>query len=428
MNFLFQVRTAIFFGLIAFLLFLYRNFRNKKLAPPEAGGAWPIIGHLHLLGGPEPAHKVLGKMADKYGPIFTVKLGVHRALIASNWEMAKECLTINDRVFANRPKTLALESENQWCNHRLHDHNANSNQIDMKRWFNDVTLNEILRLVLGKRSDDDQNGQWKGALVKFLELSGLFVVSDGLPFLRWFDIGGHEKEMKKSKELDVVAQQWVNEHKLQRTSEIVKVNGEDQDVMDVLLSVIDDSEKEFEGRDADTIIKATCLPDRIPQPVTLVWVLSLLKNPHTLKKVQQELDTHIGRDKQVKESDIDKLIYLQAAVKETLLLYPPGPLLIPHESTEDCIVANYHVPENTQLHVNFFGRFIEIPEFGQTLKNFNQKHVYQVVVIWTLRDKTSNSCHLVVEEGCALESHLLYKFYILHWLSCYMDLILPLIK
>ncbi|KAL9450969.1 hypothetical protein AB3S75_012671 [Citrus x aurantiifolia] len=48
-------------------------------------------------------------MADKYGPIFTIRMGINRALVVSNWEIAKECLTTHDKVFANRPKTLAME-------------------------------------------------------------------------------------------------------------------------------------------------------------------------------------------------------------------------------------------------------------------------------------------------------------------------------
>ncbi|KAM7264884.1 hypothetical protein ACFE04_002567 [Oxalis oulophora] len=103
---------TVFVTLFPFAIFLcytfyIRNLNNK--APPQAGGSWPVIGHLHLLGGQEPAHKVLGKLADKHGPIFTVKLGVHRALVVSSRELAKECFTRNDKVFANRPTTLAME-------------------------------------------------------------------------------------------------------------------------------------------------------------------------------------------------------------------------------------------------------------------------------------------------------------------------------
>ncbi|KAM7253301.1 hypothetical protein ACFE04_025919 [Oxalis oulophora] len=404
-----QLLIAIFSSLFAFTIFLYYTFYIKKLinkkAPPQAGGSWPVIGHLHLLGGQEPAHKVLGKLADKHGPIFTINLGVHRALVVSSWESAKECFTRNDKVFADRPTTLAMEilgydfslfgfsPYGQYWRHirkistvellslrrlqmlsnvrdsvvqssikNLHqlcaDGNSNKVCADMKKWCSDVTLDLILSLVVGKRISDDQNASLKEALTTFFELSGLFVVSDGLPFLRWFDIGGHEKAMKKTfKELDEVVQKWLDEHKL--TKVISNDHNKDQDFMDVLLSVIDETEKEFEGRDADTIIKATCLNMILAgsdtTTVTLIWALSLLvNNPRTLNKAQQELDTHVGKERQVKESDMNNLIYLQAIIKETLRLYPPGPLSVPHKSTEDCTVANYHVPANTHLHVNIW--------------------------------------------------------------------------
>ncbi|XP_061370693.1 flavonoid-6-hydroxylase-like [Gastrolobium bilobum] len=54
----------------------------------------------------------------------------------------------------------------------------------------------------------------------------------------------------------------------------------------------------------------------------------------------------------VVESDLQKLEYLQAILKETLRLYPPGPLSVPHESMEDCIVGGYHVPAGTRLLTN----------------------------------------------------------------------------
>ena len=89
--------------------------------------------------------------------------------------------------------------------------------------------------------------------------------------------------------------------------------------------------------------------------VTLTWVLSLLlNNRHALKKAQEELDIHVGKDKLVEESDIKMLVYLQAIVKETLRLYPPGPLSVPHESMEDCVVGGYHIPAGTRLLINLY--------------------------------------------------------------------------
>ncbi|KAL7604603.1 hypothetical protein Lser_V15G18804 [Lactuca serriola] len=83
---------------------------GKNLKPPQAKGAWPIIGHLHLLRGAELPHKVLGDMAEKHGPIFTIKLGVHQGLVVSDATIAKDCFTTNDKAFASRPKTEASKT------------------------------------------------------------------------------------------------------------------------------------------------------------------------------------------------------------------------------------------------------------------------------------------------------------------------------
>ncbi|PHU20846.1 hypothetical protein BC332_11997 [Capsicum chinense] len=94
-------------------LFLHKLFSSSAKRPsrnvPKADGAWPIIGHLHLLNGPQMPHKVLSYMAEKYGPIFQLKLGVNQLVAVSDHKIVKECFTTNDMAFANRPKTLASE-------------------------------------------------------------------------------------------------------------------------------------------------------------------------------------------------------------------------------------------------------------------------------------------------------------------------------
>jgi cytochrome P450 len=89
--------------------------------------------------------------------------------------------------------------------------------------------------------------------------------------------------------------------------------------------------------------------------VTLTWALSaLLNNRHALRKAQEEVDIHVGKERLVNEKDINKLSYLQAIVKEALRLYPPGPLSGPRESIEDCTIGGYHVPKGTRLVVNLW--------------------------------------------------------------------------
>ncbi|GJV90454.1 cytochrome P450 CYP82D47-like protein [Tanacetum coccineum] len=117
MNFHFPVSTILATSFTVLIVGFILRIINKKWVnsgknrkpPPQAKGAWPIIGHLHLLGASQIHHKVLGDMAEEHGPIFTIKLGSHQVLVASNVELARDCLTTNDKAFASRPKAQAFE-------------------------------------------------------------------------------------------------------------------------------------------------------------------------------------------------------------------------------------------------------------------------------------------------------------------------------
>ncbi|KAH7567340.1 hypothetical protein JRO89_XS07G0054700 [Xanthoceras sorbifolium] len=63
--------------------------------------------------------------------------------------------------------------------------------------------------------------------------------------------------MKKTvKKLDIVVQGWLEEQKKKRASgEVI----DDEDFMDVMLTILQDEAQLFPGSDVDTINKATCL-------------------------------------------------------------------------------------------------------------------------------------------------------------------------
>ncbi|KAI4344962.1 hypothetical protein L6164_012134 [Bauhinia variegata] len=124
-----------------------------------------------------------------------------------------------------------------------------------------------------------------------------------------------------------------------------------------MISMLDGCE--LAGYDADTVNRATTLTliagATDTNTITLTWAMSLLLNhPHVLKKAQEELDTLVGRDRLVKDSDIDKLQYIQAIVKETLRIHPPGPLSGPREFTEDCTLGGYQISKGTRLITNLW--------------------------------------------------------------------------
>ncbi|KAJ6320790.1 hypothetical protein OIU78_016061 [Salix suchowensis] len=248
------ILSALITPLIYYLFWISKK-ENRKRAPPEAAGAWPLIGHLHLLGGSRPPHITLGNLADKYGPIFTVKLGVHRALIVSNSEMAKECLTTNDKAFATRPMALAMDILGYNYSMLGFSHYGAYWRLIRKITTLEIIVNRRYVDYVSHR-EEKSSDEWRDSLRTFFELSGMFVVSDALPFLRWMDLGGVEKAMKRTaKNIDHVAEKWLEEHKQKKASGTTK---REEDFMDLMLSVLDDIEG-FSNRNTDTINKATCL-------------------------------------------------------------------------------------------------------------------------------------------------------------------------
>ncbi|CAL1410906.1 unnamed protein product [Linum trigynum] len=406
-------------ALAVVLLLSYFLFKRPKSGKgkqvPEAGRSWPVIGHLLSLRGAELPHLKFAELADKYGPIFMVRIGLFPYLVVSSSELAKELYTTHDAVISSRPNLTASvilgnNSANfgfspygeYWrqmrkitalellSNRRLDllkhvrtsevkaaikdlytvweksNNRTGSSKVraQMNKWFGDMNLNVILGMVAGKRyfgsvavEDEKQAERCRKLMRDFFHYAGQLVVRDMFPFLGFLDIGGHEKTMKKlNDDLNSLAEEWIEEHRNKR--EITSSEDEQQqDFIDVLLSVLKDVD--LNGYDLDTVCKSTVMTLIVggtdTTTVTLTWALSLLlNNPSTLTRAQEELDEIVGKERLVDESDIAELPYFQAILKEAMRLYPAGPIGGPREFCKDCTVGGYHVPAGTRLLVNFY--------------------------------------------------------------------------
>ncbi|KAM0979378.1 hypothetical protein ACFX13_015524 [Malus domestica] len=229
--------------------------------------------------------------------------------------------------------------------------------VQLKQWFNDLTLKVFFRMVAGNRynnlGDEIDEVRCHKAVRELFHFIGLFALGDAVPWLRFLDIGGHEKAMKKTaKELDTIVMSWLEEHKQRRA----KDGDNNRDFIDLMLSVLDrQNVAQHESFDADTVMKATVLNliagGSDPTSVLMGCAISmLLDNRHALKKVYEELDNQVGKGRLVNELDINNLVYLQAVIKEVLRLYATFSGY--REFIEDCIVGGHHVPKGTWLTVN----------------------------------------------------------------------------
>ncbi|KAI6694438.1 hypothetical protein NL676_022148 [Syzygium grande] len=394
--------------------------------PPELPGAWPVIGHLHLLRDQIPLARTLAAMADAQGPVFRIRLGVHPTTVISSREAVRECFTTHDRDLASRPKSKAgihlgygyaafgfVEYGDFWREMRkitmlellstrrldnlkhvqaseidtfikdLHTlcrtntdnvQNGSSKVVVISQLLELLTLNIIIRMIASKRyfglssastgsstDGNDEASHLRKVIKDFMYISGFPAVSDLLPFTGWTDCVGTVKTMKRvARELDEIVGKWVEEHKLKRGDDrIVGAMDVKEDFIDVMLSVIGEDGLASFGHSPETLIKATVVNIIVAGSDTtslnLTWVLSLLlNNKHALKRAQEEIDRKVGEDKWVQDSDIERLPYLQAIVKETLRLYPPGPLSVPHEAIKDCTVSGYLIPKGTRIFVNLW--------------------------------------------------------------------------
>ncbi|KAM0939567.1 putative cytochrome P450 [Dioscorea sansibarensis] len=389
---LLQSMVAIFALIILYMVWWnsgFKSFVSKHKQPPQPFFTLPVIGHLHLfLNIGQPLYRKLGDMADKLGPAFMLRFGSRRTLVISSWDVVKECFTINDKGLSARPSTAITKymcydsamysfapygsywrsigkftnteflsntrldnvkhimlAEIETCLKELHtlcecDTNNNNNNnnnnrssvitVNMKEWFGDLSFNVVLQMVAGKRffgsgSASDEARRFRKATHQFFHLLFVSVPSDMFPWLEWVDLGGHVKTMKAAaKEMDSVMVWLMEEHRERRTSGVA---AGDADFMDVMLSIVGDDHELRNYFDQETLIKATSL-------------------------VQTELDEKVGKDRVVNESDIKNLIYLQAVIKESFRLTPPGELLVPRETVHDCVVAGFHIPTGTQVIVN----------------------------------------------------------------------------
>ncbi|CAL5387205.1 unnamed protein product [Camellia sinensis] len=254
-------------GTLLALLVLSKIWMSKTgIQAPEPKGAWPIVGHLHLLAGQTPLFRTLAAMADRHGPIFTIRVGFHQAIVVSSKETITECFTVNDRAFMSRPQTAALKymgyngassalgpSDDYWrelrkvtTQHLLSNRHLESLKlvralevdlsikelyllsvknvrteckVKVSEWFRQVTLNLMLRVIAGKRYNfgdnerDKEARQFARTMDEFMYLAGVSECSDVIPGIEWLDLQGNVKAMKRNgKEMDYFMSMWLEEH------------------------------------------------------------------------------------------------------------------------------------------------------------------------------------------------------------------------
>ncbi|XP_019425204.1 PREDICTED: cytochrome P450 81E8-like [Lupinus angustifolius] len=380
--------------LLVSLVTLKFFFQTKKLKNfPPSPPHFPIIGNLQQI--KQPLHQSFYELAKKYGKIFSLRFGSCLVVVVSSYKTAQECFTKNDVTFSNRPKLLLgkyigynytavvfAPYGDHWRNLRhiitlelLSSHRLNSSleiqteeimrllqklgqvsckdfvKVELKSKFKELTFNPMMRVLAGKRYyGEDVDPSDLEEANKFREIMNeLGKFGDFIPTVwsRLFDLFSENGLKKTGEKLDAFIQKIVDEHRARK-----------QDDNSMIGHLLKQQQAQPEYY-TDQIIKGL-LMDLLnagtdTSAVTLEWVISnLVNNPEILNKLRKEIDTEIGQDRLMIETDVPKLPYLQNVVSETLRLHPAAPLLVPHFSSDECTVGEYKVPKDTTLYVNIW--------------------------------------------------------------------------
>ncbi|CAN4106805.1 unnamed protein product [Withania somnifera] len=329
-----------------------------------------------------------------------LKLGIVDNIIASSPHAAEQFLKTYDQNFASRPphegsKYVSYDQKNlsfatygpYWRNMRklctlellstqkiisfqtmrreelnllietLKKRSQEKSVVDLSEIVTRLSVDTSCRMVFGKKYKDEEFGGkgFKSVVSEGMQLAAAPNLGDFFPFLGKLDLQGLTRRMKAvSKVFDEFLEKIIDEHEEPERKGQQQIN---KDFVDTMLTIMKSGNTEFQfDRDHVKAILLDMLVGSMDTSATAIdWILSeLLRQPNILKMLQKELEEKIGLKRMVEESDLESIEYLDMVIKESFRLHPVAPLLIPHQSIEDCIIDGYFIPKKSRIIVNTY--------------------------------------------------------------------------
>lgn len=384
------ILSTTFFLIFIFKLSSSKNVKNLPPGPPKL----PIIGNLHQAS--DKPHVFTAKFAKKYGPLISLKLGKQCLVVASTPEAAMAILKTQDRLLSSRVVPTAFQQESLiphsliWsdCNQtwktlrtlcrtemfsakalgsqsRLREekigklldflHEKQGQVMNIEDVVFTTLFNTLTTIVFGKDLLDlkDEDGSirdgLKDSVRKIIENGGR-VIDYGtfFPVLDRFDLQGLRKgTMKLYKKIFVY---W--KHIIEERRALVNSSTWSSEKAECFLDRL--LENGFSNDQVDQVVTELFVAGTNTTTSSVVWSMTeLVKNKEVLSKIVEEMEKEIKTDR-ITHSQLSKLPYLQATIKEVMRLHPPVPLLLPHRAAETCEVMNYTIPKDAKVLVNLW--------------------------------------------------------------------------
>ncbi|KAK9108276.1 hypothetical protein Syun_024287 [Stephania yunnanensis] len=383
---------------------------SKRSDLPPSPPTLPLIGNLHQLS--KRLHHSFKDLCQRYGDgdIMLLHFGQVPVVVVSSTAMAEEILKTHDAVFANKPimttaKILLygcaeigfapyseywrqmrkicvtellsvrrvklfkrVREEEVACLIESISRSSSSvgasSVVDLTSIFHTLSTDILCRCAFGRKyryiHGKDGNNRFADLPKELISHLLSFSFADLIPSLGWLDtVTGLIRRLKRTaRELDSFLEQVIEEHVIQRSSRNDYLDQEN-DFVDLLLRIREDKDEKISINLTRDNIKALILDMFVAGAETSAtvaeWAMSeLIRNPKIMKKAQEEVRRVVrGKGKsRIDEEDIQEMDYLKFVIKESMRLHPPGPTLMPRESSESVNIKGYLLPPKTRVIIN----------------------------------------------------------------------------
>ncbi|XP_072918429.1 uncharacterized protein [Hemitrygon akajei] len=386
------VTLVLLCALTALFLVYFRNGSKShgELNFPPGPTPLPIIGNLHLLDLKKP-HLSLMKLSEKYGPIFSIKLGTMRVVVLTGYETVKDALINNPDKFGGRPHIpivddlthgygIVFGNGESWRQMRrftmstLRDFGMGKKTIEDKiteeahfliKMFeshkgqefnptiqlNAVVANIICSIVFGDRFDYEDKTFI--ALVKRVnedfQLAGSPVVQlyNAFPILGFLP-GSHKKMLKNRNLTRGFVKNFVT-----KNYQTLDANDPRSFIDAFTLKQQQESGNPntyFHENNLITTVINLFNAGMETTSTTLRWaMLLMMKYPQIQEKVHNEITTVIGSERFPGTGDRKNLPYTDAVIHEIQRFSNIVPMNLMHSTTEDVNFKGYFLPKGTPV-------------------------------------------------------------------------------
>ncbi|QCE02985.1 cytochrome P450 [Vigna unguiculata] len=381
--------------------------KKQKSKLPPGPKPWPVVGNLPEMLANKPVHRwIHNRMKQMNTEIACIRLGNTYVIPVTCPTIARQFLSEHDATFASRSlttctdlvssgylTTILVPFGDQWKkmkkllttallssqNHLLlHDKRIEEADNTMFYVYNkSKTVNNgvtglvdirsvarhycgnVMRKILfntryfgkgrkdgGPGFEEEEHVESVFVLLRYLYA---FSISDFIPCLRRLDLDGHQKKVKEALKVMKKYHDPIIQERVKQWNDAGKID--EKDWLDILISLKDANNNPLLTMEEISTQIVEILIATVDNPSNAFeWALAeMINQPSLLQRATEELDSVVGKERLVQESDIPKLNFVKACAREAFRLHPLAAFNVPHVSMSDTTVGNYFIPKGSHV-------------------------------------------------------------------------------